>query len=178
MVCSVATIAKGNEVRRFIVVTARDDQGNTATWFTGNVTIGIGANPSGGTISGTVTVAAVAGVATFSNLRINKAGTGYTLTATATGLPGATSAAFNITPGAPTQLVCTGGPTLLQVRAVDALGNTVTSYTGNVTVVLPGGGSTTVAMVAGVATFANLNIPSGGTVVFTSGALTVTCGPY
>ena len=39
----------------------------------------IGTNPGGGTLSGTTTVAAVAGVATFSNLSINKAGTGYTL---------------------------------------------------------------------------------------------------
>ena len=36
------------------------------------------------------------GVATFANLSIDKAGTGYTLTASATGLTGATSGAFNV----------------------------------------------------------------------------------
>ena len=41
----------------------------------------IGTNPGGGTLSGTSPVAAVAGVATFTNLSIDKAGTGYTLTA-------------------------------------------------------------------------------------------------
>ena len=46
-----------------------------------SVTLAIGTNPGSGTLSGTVTVAAVNGVATFSNLSINKAGTGYTLTA-------------------------------------------------------------------------------------------------
>jgi hypothetical protein len=39
----------------------------------------------------------VNGVATFSNLSINNAGTGYTLAAAATGLASATSSAFNVT---------------------------------------------------------------------------------
>src|SRR3989475_1724633 len=46
----------------------------------------------------------VNGVATFIDLSLNKTGTGYWLTATATGL-NATSSGFNITPGAATQLV-------------------------------------------------------------------------
>ncbi len=52
----------------------------------------------GGTLSGTLTVASARGVATFSNLSVNNAGTGYTLTAAAPLLTSATSAAFNITP--------------------------------------------------------------------------------
>src|SRR6266550_2163971 len=51
----------------------------------------------GGTLSGTTSVNAVNGVATFSTLSINNAGNGYTLTASASGLTGATSTAFNIT---------------------------------------------------------------------------------
>src|SRR5439155_560699 len=49
-------------------VTAQDVQGNTATQFTGSVTVALGANPGSGALSGTATVAAVAGVATFSDL--------------------------------------------------------------------------------------------------------------
>ena len=45
----------------------------------------IGTNPGGGTLSGTNPVAAVSGVATFANLSIDKAGNGYTLTASAGG---------------------------------------------------------------------------------------------
>ena len=45
----------------------------------------IGTNPSSGTLAGTLTVNAVAGVATFANLSINAAGSGYTLGASATG---------------------------------------------------------------------------------------------
>jgi hypothetical protein len=78
-------------------VTARDAQGNTLSEFTGDVRVAIGMNPSGGVLSGTTAVAAVAGVATFSNLRIDRSGTGYTLTATAPGLASANSDPFNIT---------------------------------------------------------------------------------
>ena len=51
-----------------------------------------------GTLSGTTIVTAVNGVATFSDLSIDKAGNGYTLVAAASGLTGATSTTFNITP--------------------------------------------------------------------------------
>src|SRR5207245_6880328 len=91
-----------------VQVTARDGQGNTATGFTGNVTVAIGTNPGGGTLSGTATVAAVSGVATFSGLSINKAGTGYTLVASSGGLTDPTSTAINITEGSAPQLVLTG----------------------------------------------------------------------
>src|SRR2546422_9307793 len=68
-----------------------------STGFSGDVTVAIGTNAGGGTLSGARTHAAVSGVATFSGLSIDKAGTGYTLTATGAG--SATSAAFNITAG-------------------------------------------------------------------------------
>src|SRR5207249_3849569 len=78
--------------------------GNTATGFTGNVTMALGANPGSGTLSGTTTVAAVAGVATFPGLSIKRVGTGYTLTANSGSLSGTNSTPFNITAGAATQL--------------------------------------------------------------------------
>ena len=49
-------------------------------------------------MSGTLTVTAVNGVATFSGLSLNAAGTGYTLTVSASGAAGATTNGFNITP--------------------------------------------------------------------------------
>src|SRR5207244_12830722 len=79
-----------------IQVTARDSFGNTATGFAANVTLAIGNNAGGGTLSGSPTQAAVAGVASFSGLTINKADTGYTLTAAATRLTTGTSASFNL----------------------------------------------------------------------------------
>ncbi len=83
-----------------VVVAVKNGAGTTITTFTGNVTVAIATNPGGGTLSGTKTVAAVAGVATFSTLAINNAGTGYTLSAASTGLTTVNSNTFNITPAA------------------------------------------------------------------------------
>ena len=77
-----------------VQVTARDAFGNTTPGFTGSVTVAIGTNPSAGVLTGTLSHNAVAGIATFNNLQIDQPGIGYTLTAAAGGLTGATSAVF------------------------------------------------------------------------------------
>ena len=61
------------------------------------VTLTIGSNPTGGTLSGTLTVTVSGGIATFNDLSIDLAGDGYTLHATTTGLTEADSVAFRIT---------------------------------------------------------------------------------
>src|SRR5438034_1084061 len=134
----------GAAITPAVQVTAQDASGNTASGFTGNITVAIGTNPSTGTLSGTKTVAAVAGVATFPGLSIDKVGTGYTLTATGAG--STTSAAFNITAGGATQLVfnvqpstTTAGAAItpaVEVTAQDASGNTASGFTGNITVAI------------------------------------------
>jgi hypothetical protein len=65
---------------------------------TDQVTVRLGSNPSGGTLSGTTTVTVSGGVATFGNVSINAIGNGYTLAASSVSLGGATSGAFNVTP--------------------------------------------------------------------------------
>ncbi len=87
---SLGIITPAVEVR---LVTAT---GATATTATNAVTIAIAANPAGGTLGGTLTVNAVAGIATFADLTIDNIGIGYTLQATATGLTPATSTAFDV----------------------------------------------------------------------------------
>src|SRR5947208_3303560 len=172
--------AAGAAITPAVQVTAQDAQGNTASGFTGTVTVGLGANPVGGTLSGHTTVAASAGVATLADLSLDRAGTGYTLTAAGGGLSGATSAAFNITVGAATQLVFTVQPSTavaartispaVQVAARDAQGNLVSAFAGSVTVALgtnPSGGTlagtTTVTAAGGVATFGTLSVDKVGT---------------
>ena len=79
---------------------------------TDRVTVSLGTNPSAGTLSGTTTATVSAGVATFGNLSINLAGTGYTLSASSpAATTGATSSTFNI--GANT----TASPALPRRRA-------------------------------------------------------------
>jgi len=85
------------------VVTAQDQFGNTATAFSGAVTVSITpftGNPLGA-LQGTLMISAVGGVATFSDLSITVANTllpPYSLTAQATGVGDGISTTFNITP--------------------------------------------------------------------------------
>jgi len=61
------------------------------------VTVALGNNPSGGILSGTTTkLSGEGGVATFSDLRVDKPGTGYTLIASAPGAGGTSSNSFSV----------------------------------------------------------------------------------
>ena len=64
-----------------LTVTAEDGSGNIATTYTGPVTLVLSGGTSGAELGGTVTGNAVNGVAAFTGLTIDTAGTGYTLTA-------------------------------------------------------------------------------------------------
>src|SRR5207244_1882187 len=172
--------AAGAGITPAVQVAVQDVQGYTAPRSSTIITVAIGTNPASGTLAGTPTVAAVNGVATFANLSINKPGTGYTLAASATGLTGATSTAFNISVGAAAKLAFTVQPSntaagaaitpAVQVAVQDAQGNTVTTATTSITLAIgtnPASGTlagtTTVAAVNGVATFSNLSIDKAGT---------------
>jgi alpha-tubulin suppressor-like RCC1 family protein len=78
-------------------VEVRRPDGTPLSGATQEVTITLGASSSGGSLSGTSTVRAVGGVATFSDLRIDLPGGAYTFIATADGLQPAVSAPFAVT---------------------------------------------------------------------------------
>jgi len=110
-----------------VTVQVQDAVGNLVN-SNAQVVITLGGNPTGATLSGTTTTTASGGTATFNNLRINKPGTGYTLTATSpSGLIGASSVSFNVTNPAPT--ANPDGPftvnedAVLNVSAPGVLGN-------------------------------------------------------
>ena len=100
-----------------IVVSVEDPSGTVIT--TGSdatasvaLVIGNGSNPGGGTLT-CPAVPAVAGVATFTGCKVSMAGTGYTLTATATLTSGSamvTSTTFNVSNGTAHQLAFTTEP--------------------------------------------------------------------
>ena len=74
------------------------------------VSLAIGTNPGGGTLTGGTAVTVAAGVATFSGLSVNFIGTGYTLTAASTpSYSTASSAAFTVNEGQLT-LSCAAPP--------------------------------------------------------------------
>jgi hypothetical protein len=181
-----------------VQVSIEDAQGNVVTSATSAVTVAIGTNPGGGTLAGTLAQNAVAGVATFPGLSINKAGTGYTLKAASGVLTGATSGLFNVTAGTATQLAFTVQPSnvvagasitpSVQVSIEDAQGNVVAATSAVILAIgaNPGtgtlSGTLTQNAVAGVATFAGLSINkvgTGYTLTASSGALTVaTSSPF
>ena len=178
-------------------VSIEDAAGHVVTTATNQVTIAIGTNPASGTLSGTATATAVAGVATFSNLGINNAGTGYTLAASASGLTGATSSAFNVV-GAAAKLAFTVQPTnvavgssisSVAVSVEDSSGNVVPSATNQITIAIgtnPAsgtlGGTAQVSAIAGVATFTTLSINNIGTgytlTASASGLTAATSNPF
>src|SRR5216117_3866580 len=79
-----------------VEVVARDSLGGINSSFTGTITIALASNSTGGALSGTTLVRPVNGIASFSNLAVDKAGT-YTLQASASGAAPVTSTAFAIT---------------------------------------------------------------------------------
>jgi hypothetical protein len=80
-----------------LVVSAETSGGSVVAGYTGSVSVALASNPGGATLDGTTTVAAVAGIATFTGLALDKAGVGYILVATAAGLASATTAAVTVT---------------------------------------------------------------------------------
>ncbi|MGE5168292.1 MAG: hypothetical protein ACM3KT_06715, partial [Deltaproteobacteria bacterium] len=172
--------AAGASITPAVTVQVQDASGNVVTSSTASITLAIGTNPGSSTLGGTATANAVNGVATFSNLSLNKVGTGYTLTAASTGLTGATSSTFNITAGTASKLVFGQQPTntaagasitpAVTVQVQDANGNVVTGSTASITLAIgtnPGsstlGGTATTNAVNGVATFSNLSLNKVGT---------------
>jgi hypothetical protein len=95
-----ASANKDASISPAVKVRVEDSAGNLDTTSSRNVSLAIASNPASGTLSGTTTVAAVNGIATFNNLSINKAGNGYTLTASsslpAPALTASTSLPFNV----------------------------------------------------------------------------------
>src|SRR5258707_8235530 len=77
-----ATAVAGESIAPAIQVEVKDAIGNRATSATTSMTLAILDNPHGGVLSGTATVAAVAGDAIVSKFTINKSRTGLPLAAT------------------------------------------------------------------------------------------------
>lgn len=157
-----------------------DAQGNLVTNADRTVSLSLQGGPGGATLSGSTSTSTDDGVATFSNLSVNQAGSGYRLVASSSGLSGATSDPFTVSTGAATNLVFTVQPSAadageaispaVRVEARDAAGNAVTGFSGQVTIGIASGpsgavlgGNTTVAATAGVATFSDLTLDRAGT---------------
>ena len=92
--------ATGAPIAPPVRVAAEDDQDRVVTTFSGTISIAIGQNGSllGAHLNGTKDVAAVNGIATFSDLSIDQPGlSDYTLVASSDALTSIESAPFKVT---------------------------------------------------------------------------------
>lgn len=175
------------------VIQLRDAQGATVSESGRTVTAALATGS--GTLGGTLTaVSNSSGVATFANLKITGAGTGFSVIFTEPGCSSITSSTFTVAAASvtATELRVTTQPAntvvgqtmaSIIVKATDAAGVTSIAYVTNVVLTYqtnPGtaptpGGTLTRAAVAGVATFNDVVISmlqTGAQFHFTSGALT------
>ena len=168
-------------------VSVQDGFGNTVTTATGSVTMSILAGgPQGTFTSGTASVPVSSGVAAFTNLVVNTAGS-YTLTATPVSIAGTSpinSVAFTVNPAGenklaitapPTGTITAGGTVSVGITVEDAFNNTITTGTGStdtISVALNSGsfaaGTTSVAAANGIANFSGLQINTAGTYTITA----------
>lgn len=173
-----AAAAAGADLAPAIKVEVRTADGMVAASSTAQVTLALGANTGGVTLSGTTSVAAVNGVATFDDVTVTTVGS-YVLIASSPDLTGATSASFDIRVGAAAKLgfktgpatSTDGGVTLnaIEVAVQDAYGNQVSS-SGAVTLTLGNNsngatlsGTLVRNAVAGIAAFNDLKVDRSGT---------------
>ncbi|HLL06783.1 MAG TPA: Ig-like domain-containing protein [Myxococcaceae bacterium] len=160
-----------------IEVALQDADGATVRGATSAVTLVLASGPAAAELAGTLTVNAVDGVARFSDLRINKAGSGYSLRATSGSLGAATSVTFDVVPAAASVVELTGLPASMvagetatgSLLLKDAFGNVATNYVGTLrfsssdnTAVLPADALFTAAD-AGQKAFPALSLRRAGT---------------
>jgi len=140
-----------------------------------SITLSLASNPGTATLSGTTTLNASSGRAGFSGLYLDKSGSGYTLSASATGLNSATGNTFNVSAASlsmrsqPPSYTYTTQAFGLSVAVVDANGTQLTLANPSLSLSIatnPGSstlsGTTTVQASAGLATFSGLSLNNEG----------------
>lgn len=105
----------GQPISPAVVVRVVDGLGTTLTNFTGNVTAALSSRPAGADLEGDTVEPFQNGIATFDDLRIDLAGTGFRLGFAAPGTVGVVSSAFTVLSGAasPAQSTIVASPTTI-----------------------------------------------------------------
>lgn len=173
------TTIAGEFVSPAITVALRTSGGTAAPTAGVPITLAFGANPAGGVLAGTLTVATnAAGVATFGDVSITKAGAGYSLTATAAGLTSATSATFTVTAAPAYKFVFTTAPVTgiasstavrgpMTIQSRDVFDNPTLAPAGGTVVSLSStsAGTKVFAATAGGTSITTVTIPAGSSTV-------------
>ncbi len=163
-----------------VTVAVEDQYGNTVATDSSNVTMAIASGPSGATLGGTLTVAAVDGIATFSDLSLALAGN-FTLQATDGSLTAVTSNKFTIVPDSFQTLASFDGANGSEPVAglvMDSEGNLYgttsgivgSSYEGDGTIFEIAKGSGTITTLASF-NGSNGSVPEAGLIIDSNGNL-------
>jgi hypothetical protein len=158
-----------------LIADIEDGDGNVETSDDSNVTLTVASGPSS-ILSGTVTVQAINGVASFSGISLDTAGT-YTLFVSDAGdnVSGTSSNTMVVNPAAASKLafaapIANGISPAVVVDIEDRFGNVVTTSDSTIKLAIHSGpsraklsGTTSVSAVNGVATFDILSINTSGT---------------
>ncbi len=140
------TVIVNHVISPSVTVRVTDQYRNTVSSAKPMITLSLRSNPTAAVLGGTISLAAVNGVATFSTLTVSKVGNGYTLTPSAPSLMGpfTESAPFDVMPEPdsvapvitrievePRTVIGSGGPVAIRVLASDNVAPPV--VTGTVT---------------------------------------------
>lgn len=159
-------------------VEALDAYGYQASNFDDLLSAKLSPNANNAALVGSPTALSNNGLATFTNLQVTRAGSGYTVEVTDTSpsstLPTVTTSTVAVTPNTPETVEFTspppntltaGTPFDLTVGVTDAYGNVEPNYTGSVTISLanrpaagPLGGNLTAPVTGGLANFTGLTL--------------------
>lgn len=188
---SPSTVVAGQTLST-ITVAIENAQGQVVTNDNSTVTLSINSGPGGFASGSRLTASAVNGIATFSNLALNVAGS-YTLAATDGSLISATSPTLTVSAAAASKLVfqqtISAGTVdrvlspAVTVAVEDQFGNVVSGNNSTVTISVASGPSgftssstTAVNAANGIAVFNNLVLPTAGTYVLSASDGTLTRG--
>jgi hypothetical protein len=174
--------AAGATMTPAVTVKVVDDNGNIVPSAAGAINLTL---VGGSGLEGTLTITPQNGIATFNDLSVSAAGSGYTLLATSPNVAPAVSAPFVITPAVsstPVKLAFLQQPSNASTQATiapavtvvveDGNGNPVTNSTNPVTLALTGvsglAGTLTATPQNGIATFSSLSVGNAGTYTLTA----------
>ena len=110
----------GQPISPSVVVRVVDGLGSTLTNFMGSATAGLASRPAGANLAGDTVEPFQNGIATFDDLRIDLAGTGFRLGFTAPGAGGVVSSSFSVLSGAASPALSTivASPTTIAANGI------------------------------------------------------------
>jgi hypothetical protein len=111
-----------------IRISIQDANGNSVSNASNRVMLSLKSNPGGAALEGTTSIAAIDGLAAFTEVSLDEPAAGYTLTANSAGLASATSATFSVSVPLPSETAAQADSFVDSIGAVTHLSYNDTPY--------------------------------------------------